>query len=83
MRKSENPVKGYLQSVAGFLIWFDQSKVLNLANSSRKCPRVHFILKTDKDAKPKMINTKLNALVKVQINPVFFLSWTNEEIKPQ
>jgi integrase/recombinase XerD len=63
--KSENTVKGYLQSVAGFLKWFDQSKDVEFKQLHRENVQEYIsFLKTVKNAKPKTINTKLNALVK-------------------
>jgi integrase/recombinase XerD len=64
-KKSENTVKGYLQSVAGFLKWFDQSKGVEFKQLHRENVQEYLsFLKTVKNAKPKTINTKLNALVK-------------------
>jgi integrase/recombinase XerD len=63
--KSENTVKGYLQSVAGFLKWFDESKDVEFKQLHRENVQEYIsFLKTVKNAKPKTINTKLNALVK-------------------
>jgi integrase/recombinase XerD len=64
-KKSENTVKGYLQSVAGFLKWFHQSKDVEFKKLHRENVQEYIsFLKTVKNAKPKTINTKLNALVK-------------------
>jgi integrase/recombinase XerD len=64
-KKSENTVKGYLQSVAGFLKWFDQSKGVKFKQLHRENVQEYLsFLRTVKNAKPKTINTKLNALVK-------------------
>jgi integrase/recombinase XerD len=63
--KSENTVKGYGQSVAGFLIWFDQSKGTHFKKLHRENVQEYLsFLKTVKRSKPKTINTKVNALVK-------------------
>lgn len=63
--KSENTVKGYIQSVSGFLTWFDQSKGVEFKRLHRENVREYVsFLKTVKNAKPKTINTKINALVK-------------------
>lgn len=63
--KSENTVKGYVQSVSGFLTWFDQSKGTEFKRLNRENVREYIsFLKTVKNSKPKTINTKVNALVK-------------------
>lgn len=63
--KSENTVKGYVQSVSGFLKWFDESKGIEFKKLHRENVREYIsYLKTVKEAKPKTINTKVNALVK-------------------
>src|SRR4051794_33622617 len=63
--KSENTVKGYVQSVSGFLTWFDQSKGVEFKKLHRENVREYIsFLKTVKESKPKTINTKVNALVK-------------------
>lgn len=63
--KSENTVKGYVQSVTGFLAWFDQSKGTDFKKLHRENVREYVsFLKTVKNSKPKTINTKVNALVK-------------------
>jgi integrase/recombinase XerD len=63
--KSENTVKGYVQSVTGFLTWFDQSKDVEFKKLHRENVREYIsFLKTVKNSKPKTINTKVNALVK-------------------
>ncbi|MGG3004728.1 tyrosine-type recombinase/integrase [Geobacillus stearothermophilus] len=63
--KSENTIKGYLQSVAGFLKWFDESKGTEFKQLHRENVQEYIsFLRTVKKAKPKTINTKLNALVK-------------------
>lgn len=63
--KSENTVKGYVQSVSGFLTWFDQSKGVEFKKLHKENVREYIsFLKTVKDSKPKTINTKINALVK-------------------
>jgi integrase/recombinase XerD len=63
--KSENTIKGYLQSVAGFLKWFDESKDVEFKQLHRENVQEYIsFLRTVKNAKPKTINTKLNALVK-------------------
>jgi integrase/recombinase XerD len=63
--KSENTIKGYLQSVTGFLKWFDESKDVEFKQLHRENVQEYIsFLRTVKNAKPKTINTKLNALVK-------------------
>ncbi|MEH7307950.1 tyrosine-type recombinase/integrase [Neobacillus drentensis] len=63
--KSDNTIKGYIQSVFGFLTWFDQSKDVAFKKLHRENVREYIsFLKTVKNSKPKTINTKLNALVK-------------------
>jgi integrase/recombinase XerD len=63
--KSENTIKGYVQSVSGFLTWFDQSKGTEFKKLHRENVREYIsFLKTVKNSKPKTINTKVNALVK-------------------
>jgi integrase/recombinase XerD len=63
--KSENTIKGYVQSVTGFLKWFDESKGIEFKKLHRENVREYIsYLKTVKEAKPKTINTKVNALVK-------------------
>lgn len=63
--KSENTIKSYLQSVAGFLKWFDESKDVEFKRLHRENVQEYIsFLRTVKKAKPKTINTKLNALVK-------------------
>lgn len=63
--KSENTVKGYVQSVTGFLTWFDQSKGLEFKKLHKENVREYIsFLKTVKNSKPKTINTKINAFVK-------------------
>ncbi|KYD14314.1 MULTISPECIES: tyrosine-type recombinase/integrase [Saccharococcus] len=63
--KSENTIKGYLQSVSGFLKWFDESKGVEFKQLHRENVQEYIsFLRTVKNAKPKTINTKLNALVK-------------------
>lgn len=63
--KSDNTIKGYNQSVFGFLTWFDQSKDVAFKKLHRENVREYIsFLKTVKNSKPKTINTKLNALVK-------------------
>jgi integrase/recombinase XerD len=63
--KSENTIKGYVQSVSGFLTWFGQSKDVEFKKLHRENVREYIsYLKTVKDSKPKTINTKVNALVK-------------------
>ena len=63
--KSENTIKGYVQSVSGFLTWFDQSKGVQFKKLHHENVREYIsFLKTIKRSKPKTINTKLNALVK-------------------
>lgn len=64
--KSENTIKGYVQSVNGFLKWFDESKDVEFKKLHRENIREYVsFLKTVKNSKPKTINTKLNALVKL------------------
>jgi len=63
--KSENTVKGYLQSVNGFLKWFRESKGVEFTKLHRENVREYIsYLKTVKQSKPKTINTKVNGLVK-------------------
>lgn len=63
--KSSNTVKGYIQSVNGFLKWFGESKDVDFKQFHRENVKEYIsFLKTIKQAKPKTINTKLNALVK-------------------
>lgn len=63
--KSENTIKGYVQSVSGFLTWFDQSKGTEFKKLHKENVREYIsFLKTVKNSKPKTINTKVNALVK-------------------
>ena len=63
--KSINTVKGYVQSVSGFLNWFDESKGVDFTKLHRENVREYIsFLKTVKQSKPKTINTKVNALVK-------------------
>lgn len=63
--KSSNTVKGYIQSVNGFLKWFGESKDVDFKQLHRENVKEYIsFLKTIKQAKPKTINTKLNALVK-------------------
>lgn len=63
--KSENTIKGYIQSVSGFLKWFDESKGVEFKHLHKENVKEYVsFLKTIKSAKPKTINTKLNALVK-------------------
>jgi integrase/recombinase XerD len=63
--KSENTIKGYVQSVTGFLTWFDQSKGTEFKKLHRENVYEYIsFLKTVKNSKPKTINTKVNALVK-------------------
>jgi integrase/recombinase XerD len=63
--KSENTIKGYVQSVNGFLKWFDESKDVEFHKLHRENVKEYVsFLKTVKSSKPKTINTKLNALVK-------------------
>jgi integrase/recombinase XerD len=63
--KSENTILGYVQSVNGFLKWFDESKDIEFTKLHRENVREYIAyLKTVKKSKPKTINTKVNALVK-------------------
>lgn len=63
--KSKNTIKSYLQSVSGFLKWFDESKGTEFRQLHRENVQEYIsFLRTVKQAKPKTINTKLNALVK-------------------
>lgn len=63
--KSENTIKGYIQSVSGFLKWFNESKDVEFRRLHRENVKEYIsFLKTVKGSKPKTINTKLNALVK-------------------
>jgi integrase/recombinase XerD len=64
--KSENTIKGYIQSVNGFLTWFDESKVVKFHQLHKENVKEYVsYLKTIKNSKPKTINTKLNALMKL------------------
>lgn len=63
--KSENTIKGYIQSVSGFLNWFDESKGVEFKKLHRENVQDYIsFLKTVKKSKPKTINTKINALMK-------------------
>lgn len=63
--KSENTIMSYLQSVMGFLKWFDESKDVEFKELYRENVQEYIsFLRTVKRAKPKTVNTKLNALVK-------------------
>lgn len=63
--KSDNTIKGYVQSVSAFFTWFDQSKSVGFKQLHRENVREYIsFLKTVKHSKPKTINTKVNALVK-------------------
>ena len=63
--KSENTVKSYIQSVNGFLKWFDESKGVEFTKLHNENVREYTAyLKTVKQSKPKTVNVKLNALVK-------------------
>ncbi|SHR09650.1 tyrosine recombinase XerD subunit [Mycobacteroides abscessus subsp. abscessus] len=63
--KSENTIKGYVQSVTGYLQWFEESKGSEFKKLHRENVREYIsYLKTVKESKPKTINTKVNALVK-------------------
>ena len=63
--KSENTIKGYIQSVTGFLKWFDESKGIEFKKLHKENVKEYIsFLKTVKQAQPKTINTKLNGLVK-------------------
>ncbi|EIJ77612.1 putative site-specific recombinase/integrase (plasmid) [Bacillus methanolicus PB1] len=63
--KSEHTIKGYIQSVSGFLKWFSESKDVEFTKLHRENVKEYIsFLRTVKKAKPKTINTKLNALVK-------------------
>jgi integrase/recombinase XerD len=78
-RKSENTVKGYVQSVSGFLTWFDQSKGIEFKKLHQENVREYVsFLKTVKNSKPKTINTKVNALVK--FNEFLIESKVQEEL---
>lgn len=61
----ENSIKGYLQSVKGYLKWFDESKDVPFQKLHREnvLEYVSF-LKTVKKLNPKTINTKLSGLIK-------------------
>lgn len=64
--KSNNTIKGYIQSVKGYLKWFDESKGVPFSKLHRENVKDYMaFLKTVKQARPKTINTKLNALVKL------------------
>jgi integrase/recombinase XerD len=77
--KSENTVKGYVQSVSGFLTWFDQSKDVEFKKLHRENVKEYIsYLKTVKESKPKTINTKVNALVK--FNEFLIESKVQEEL---
>lgn len=63
--KSENTIKVYVQTVKGFLKWFDESKGVGFKQLHRENV-IEYIsfLKTVKSSKPKTVNTKINALAK-------------------
>lgn len=62
---SENTIKGYTQSVNGFLKWFDGSKRVSFTKLHRENMREYIsYLKTIETVGPKTINTKLSGLVK-------------------
>jgi integrase/recombinase XerD len=74
--KSENTIKGYLQSVKTFLKWFDESKDMTLTKLHRENVMEYVsFLRTVKSVKPKTVNTKLNALMKLNE----FLVETNQQ----
>ncbi|TMN22683.1 tyrosine-type recombinase/integrase [Lentibacillus cibarius] len=61
----ENSIKGYLQSVKGYLKWFDESKDVPFQNLHRENVLEYIsFLKTVKKLNPKTINTKLSGLIK-------------------
>jgi integrase/recombinase XerD len=63
--KSENTIKGYMQNVKGYLIWFEGSKDVEFKKLHKENVREYIsYLKTVKQSMPKTINTKINALVK-------------------
>jgi integrase/recombinase XerD len=63
--KSVNTVKGYVQSINGFMKWFDESKGVEFTKLHRENVREYIsYLKNVKQSKAKTINTKINALVK-------------------
>jgi integrase/recombinase XerD len=65
-QKSKNTIDSYIQSVRGFLNWFDESKGVEFKKLHRENVRDYIsFLKTVKGSKPKTINTKVNALVKL------------------
>lgn len=74
--KSENTIKGYSQSITGYLKWFEESKGVKFHRLHRENIREYVsYLKNIKNSKPKTINTKINALVKFNE----FLIMTNQQ----
>ncbi|PID03758.1 transposase [Sporosarcina sp. P2] len=62
---SENTIKGYTQSVNGYIKWFDESKGVSFTKLHRENMREYIsYLKTIEAVGPKTINTKLSGLVK-------------------
>ena len=62
---SENTIKGYTQSVNGYLKWFDESKGVSFTKLHRENMREYIsYLKAIETVGPKTINTKLSGLVK-------------------
>lgn len=63
--KKENTIKGYIYNISVFLKWFDESKGIKFKKLHRENIQEYIsFLRTVKQAKPKTVNTKLNALVK-------------------
>ncbi len=61
----ENSIRGYLQSVKGYLKWFDESKDVPFQKLHRENVLEYIsFLKTVKKLNPKTINTKLSGLIK-------------------
>lgn len=64
-RKSENTIKGYVQSVNGVLKWYDESKGISFLKLHQEdIIEYIYFFRTINLVKPKTINTKLNALMK-------------------
>ncbi|PIC69251.1 transposase [Sporosarcina sp. P16b] len=62
---SENTIKGYTQSVNGYIKWFDESKAVSFTKLHRENMGEYIsYLKTIETVGPKTINTKLSGLVK-------------------
>ena len=61
----QNSIKGYTQSVKGYLKWFEQSKDVSFQKLHHENIREYIsFLKTVKKLNPRTINTKLSGLIK-------------------